>query len=355
MTIHSSARILVLLLVAQVGALLLTTPTRAEWRTTRINEITYVPLADCVAAFSMNPARARKNKRELAFAGEFHQLVVKTGTREAIIDGVRHWFSFPVVSSSRKAYLSLADINSTLGPAMRPASVKQIRKVKTVVFDPGHGGHDNGGRSSYGHEKNYTLDVVNRARRILEKKRVKVVQSRLSDSFVELSKRPAMTDNYKDPIFVSVHFNSAGWKPSARGIEIYALPPLGLPITGKAPDLIRDRRRSEGNAIEPASFILANTVYHTLLGKTGGFDRGVKRARYAVLRHSDVPSILIECGFLTNSQEAKNIHSAAWREKFAQSIADGILGYMALANQKKLPPRAWNYKRKSTNEFVWEE
>ncbi len=355
MTIHSSARIFVILLAAIGLTAVLTSPARADWKTTKINDITYVPLTDCAAAFSMTPAKPRKDKRELGFTGEFHQLVVKTGTREVIVDGVRHWLSFPVATGSGKAFISLVDINSTLGPAMRPGSIRQIGKVKTIVLDPGHGGHDRGGRSAYGYEKDYTLDVVNRVRKILEKKKVKVVQSRLSDFFVGLSDRPAMTDNYKDPIFVSIHFNSAEWKPSATGIEVYALPPLGFPTTGKAPDPILDRRKCEGNTVEPASFVLANTLHHTLLGKTGSFDRGVKRARYAVLRHCEVPSILIECAFLTNPQEAKNIHSSAWREKFAQSVADGILAYMALANDRKLPPRAWNYNRKSTDDFVWEE
>lgn len=326
----------------------------ANWKTTKISDVTYVALQDYATAFRMQPAKKRKDKRELAFAGEHHQLVVKTGTREAIVDGVRHWLSYPVVTSGGKAFVSLADINSTLGPAQSPGSV-QHRKIKTVVFDPGHGGHDRGGKSVYGYEKDYTLDVVNRARRILESKRVKVVQSRRSDFFVELSQRPAMVSNYKDPIFVSVHFNSAGWKPSATGVEVYALPPQGLPTTGKAPDPILDRRPSDGHAVVPASFVFANTMHHTLLGKLGSFDRGVKRARYAVLRHCDVPSILIEGAFLTNSTEAKNIHSSAWREKFASAIADGILAYMDLANKDQLPPRAWNYKRASTDEFVWEE
>jgi N-acetylmuramoyl-L-alanine amidase len=355
MMLHAPLRLFYLLFAVAGLNMLLVPLAEAAWKTTKINDITYVPLTDCAAAFSMNPAKARKDKRELSFAGEFHQLVVKTGTRETIIDGVRHWLSFPVATNSGKAFVSLADINATLGPAMRPGSIRQIRKVKTVVLDPGHGGHDKGSRSEYGYEKDYTLDLVNRVRKILEKKRVKVVQSRLSDFFVDLSARPAMTANYKDPIFVSIHFNSAGWKPSANGVEVYALPPLGLPTTGKAPDPILDRRKCDGNAIEPASFVLANTMHHTLLGKTGSFDRGVKRARYAVLRHSDVPSILIECAFLTNPEEAKNIHSSAWREKFTQSIADGILAYMGLANNKKMPPRAWNYNRNSTDEFVWEE
>ncbi len=334
---------------------LLPLPAQANWRTVRINDLSYVAVADYAAAFSMEQGKRRKDKREIAFTGQSHQLVVKTGTREAIVDGVRHWLSFPVVESRGKAYVSLPDINATLGPAMSPASVKQVDKVKTVIFDPGHGGHDRGGKSPYGWEKDYTLDVVKRARRILEAKKVKVVQSRLSDFFVDLDERPAMAAKYKDPIFVSVHFNSAGWKPSANGVEVYALPPLYYPATGKAPDPILDRREANGYAVEPASFVLANTMHHTLLGKTGGFDRGVKRARYAVLRHSRVPSILIEGAFLTNSDEAKKIHSSAWREKFAHAIADGILAYMELANDRKLPPRAWNYGRQSTDEFVWEE
>ncbi len=327
----------------------------AEWRTTRINDLTYVPLSEFAGEFSMESAARRPEAREIGFVGEAHQLVVKTGTREAIIDGVRHWLSYPVVVSGGQAFVTLADINATLTPAMSPASVKQIGKVKTVIFDPGHGGHDRGSKSPYGYEKDYTLDMVKRARRILESKKIKVVQSRLSDFFVDLAVRPKMIDNYEDPIFVSVHFNSAGWKPSANGIEVYALPPLGLPTTGKAPDPILDRRTSDGNTIEPASFVLANTMHHTLLGKTGGFDRGVKRARYAVLRYADVPSILIECGFLTNAQEAKNIDSSQWREMFAQSIADGILAYMGLANENRLPPRVWDHGRESADEFVWEE
>lgn len=339
-----------------LAVVLLCTKADAQWKTVRIGDQSYVSLAEYAAAFGMEKGARRKNSREIAYKGRSHSLAVKTGTREAIVDGVRHWLSYPVLSSGGKPYVSLVDINSTLFPAMSPASVKQIGPVKTVVFDPGHGGHDRGARSPYGYEKDYTLDVVNRTRRILEKKgKVKVVQSRLSDFFASLQERPAMTKNYSKPIFVSVHFNAAGWKPSANGIEIYALPPLGRPITGKAPDPNRDRTTSTGNAMEPASFVLANTLYHTMLGKTGSFDRGVKRARYAVLRHSEVPSVLIEGGFLTHSKEARDIHSAQWREKFAEALADGILAYITLANSEKLPPRIWDYGRKSSDEFVWEE
>jgi len=342
--------------LALVIALAIPAPASAEWRTKKINDLTYVPLADFAAAFAMTKGNRRKGAREFAFAGESHRLAVKTETREVIIDGVRHWLAFPIVTSGGAPFVSLADINATLGPALSPGSVRAIKPVKTVVFDPGHGGHDRGGRSPYGDEKDYALDVVKRARAILEGKGIKVVQSRLSDSFVELAERPQMNKNYPSPLFVSVHFNSAGWKPSATGIEVYALPPAGLPITGKDPDPILDRRKDKGNAIEPASFVLANIMHHTLLGKMpGSFDRGVKRARYAVLRYSDVPSILIEGGFVTNAEEAKRIHSPEWRQNYAAAVAEGILAYIALANERQLPKRAWDSKRPPTDEFVWEE
>lgn len=331
------------------------TTVRGEWRTTQINDMSFVAIEEFAGAFAMKSTGPRKNAREIGFAGDPHELVVKVGTREAIVDGVRHWLSFPVERKGRRAFVSLMDVNATLVPAMIPLSVKQIGKVDTVIFDPGHGGHDRGGKSAHGYEKDYTLDMVKRSRRILEAKGVKVVQSRLSDSFVSLSERPKMIAKYDNPIFVSVHFNSAGWRPSASGIEVYALPPLGFPISGKAPDPILDRQKSAGNAFEPASFVFANTMHHTLLGKTGGFDRGVKRARYAVLRHANTPSILIECAFLTNASEAKKVKSPQWRQMFAQSIADGILGYMALANEKLPPAKVRDFGRNPTDEFVWEE
>lgn len=327
----------------------------AGWNTTKIDDRDYVPLDDLAGVFGMQRGEKRKDPREIGYSGGAHLLTVKTGTREVIVDGVRHWVSFPIVTKGGKPYVAVTDINSTLGPAMSPASIQQIGKVKTVVLDPGHGGHDRGGRSDYGYEKDYTLDMVNRVRKILESKRVKCVQSRLSDSFVTLTDRPAMTKNYQDPIFVSIHFNSAEWRPSANGVEIFAIPPVGCSTTGKAPDPILDRQTCEGSAIEPASFVMANTIYHTVLGETGAFDRGVKRARYAVMRHCKHPAVLIECGFLTNPQEAKAIHTTKWRDKYAKAIADGIIAYMNLANAQKLPPRIWDYNRKSTDEFVWEE
>ncbi|MEM1442865.1 MAG: N-acetylmuramoyl-L-alanine amidase [Verrucomicrobiota bacterium] len=344
--------------LALVLALWHPAPASAEttWRTRTIDGLAYVPIAEAAEAFGMEKGKRRSGNRELFFESDAHSLAVKTGTREALIDGVRHWFSYPVITRGITTYLSLADIRETLTPAMSPASVSTVTPVHTVVFDPGHGGHNRGAIGPYGNEKEYTLDTVNRTRKLLEAKGIKVVQSRLSDFFVELRERPEMTENYEKPIFVSVHFNAASWRPSANGIEVFALPPAGYPATGKEPNRTLDNRDDAGNSLASASFVLANTMQHSLLGKMPtSFDRGVKRERFVVLRYAEVPAILIEGGFLTNTSEAKEIHSPAWRQKLAEAIAEGIVAYLKLANEKQLPKRVQDFNRKATDSFVTED
>jgi N-acetylmuramoyl-L-alanine amidase len=101
--------------------------------------------------------------------------------------------------------------------------------------------------------------------------------------------------------------------------------------------------------------VLATTLYQTVLGRLPSFDRGVKRARFAVLREATVPAVLIEGGFLTEPTEAAQIASASWRQQYANAIAAGIREYKRLAEQRALPRRATDYGRTPTTEFVPED
>ena len=328
----------------------------AQWRTVKIDDQPYVALNDFATAYGMKKGDRRKDLKELSFEGETRSLLVKVDSRQSIVNGVRNWFSYPVKKQGLgKTFVSLVDINTVLVPTYRPDSVSQVGKVKTIVFDPGHGGHDRGAKSPKGYEKDYALDIVKRSRKILEARGIKVVQSRLSDFFVPLSERPEMTKNYEDPIFVSIHLNAASWRPAASGFEIFSMPPLGSPSTGSKPDRRKDTFEGEGNDHTEASQVLANVVYRTLLSKMDGFDRGLKRARFTVLRKADVPSILIEGGFLTNPEDAEKAHSPAWREEFAKAIADGLEAYMKFANEKKMPEAIGKLGRAPTDEFVPED
>lgn len=316
---------------------------------------TYVKVSDFVQSLQMRPAKPRRDRKEVGYAGEGRSLVVKVGSRQALINGVRYWLSFPVIKKGfgNTVFVSLIDVRSTINPVLNPALVKNLGKVKTVVFDPGHGGADPGAIGPYGREKDYCLDLVKRTRKVLEGRGVKVVQNRLGDFFIPLSDRPSMTKNYEDPIFVSIHFNAASNR-SASGIEVFAIPPLGAPSHGEKPREKVDVTKFPNTPHETSSFVLAHTVHNGLISRVDGFDRGVKRARFSVLRNASVPAIVVEGGFLSNREEAKRIHSAEWRQRFAHALADGIIMYMNRVNEKKHSVSPPSFNRQPTDEFVEE-
>ncbi len=309
---------------------------RADWEIAPIDGREYVSLAS-VAAFYGLSAPATAGPKKLAASGNGRSVQVEIDTREAALNGVRHWLSFPSRFQNGGAWISRADVSHTIEPALRPEKVKGPRPFKTVVLDAGHGGRDNGASSRYGYEKEFTLDVVRKLRKKLEAAGLRVVQTRNSDSFVTLESRPRVANKIGGAIFVSIHFNSADWKPAANGIETYSISPLGAPPSGQDTVLLRDRKAESGHALELVNFTMANIVQHALMGKLNAEDRGVKRARFVVLKDAATPAILIEGGFLTNPGDAAKIADSKWRDLYAAAIAAGILEYKKLAERGVKP------------------
>ena len=178
----------------------------------------------------------------------------------------------------------------------------------TVVIDAGHGGYDRGGipgqRVS---EKEMTLDVARRLRSVLQASGYRVVMTRDSDVFVPLGTRTAIANSQRNAIFVSVHFNSAT-RRGASGIETY--------FYG------RD------------SLALASAVHHYVAGGAPSENRGVRRRGYFVLRRTNIPAVLVECGFLTNPTEAAYAQNASYRQKLAEAIASGVRSRGSVASSR---------------------
>jgi len=170
----------------------------------------------------------------------------------------------------------------------------------TVVIDAGHGGHDRGGipgqRIS---EKDMTLDVAQRLRNVLAASGYRVVMTRDSDVFVPLATRVAIANSYRNAIFVCVHFNATN-RMGAGGIETYFYSRDSLP--------------------------LASAVHYYVAGGAPSANRGVRRRGYYVLRKTNVPAVLVECGFLTNPTEGAYAQTASYRQKLAEEIAAGVRG-----------------------------
>ncbi len=316
----------------------------ADWQVVKIDGWDYLTV-DNIAKFYGFAADATPINKHIRLDNGKNQLEITLDSREAIVNGVRNWLCFPILERGGKYLVSRIDLAKTIEPQFRPHMIKNFGRIKTVVIDPGHGGVEKGAGSTYGNEKDFTLDVALKLRPLLQAKGFNVVLTRDKDALVPLPERARIANSTRDSIFVSIHFNATDSNSSATGFEIYSLTPRGAPSTQ---DVSMEERFSNvqiGSPVDAQSIALSTSVYHAMLGYMPEFDRGVKRARFAVLRLTSVPAILVEGGFLTERQESHEIALPAWRAKLAQAIAAGIDSYRNLVNRRERPMLLADYRR----------
>lgn len=188
-------------------------------------------------------------------------------------------------------------------PATPPAKPNPPKQRAVVVIDPGHGGKDPGAIGIGGtQEKQVILPISKQIAAILEKEGVKVVMTRDSDYFVDLAPRVAIAERANADVFVSIHANSMGLsRPDINGLETYYF--------------------SSGQR-------LAQIIHRNVLQRVTIRDRGVRRARFYVLRKSSMPSVLVEVGYMTGREDNPRLRSAAYQTQMAEAIARGILQYL---------------------------
>jgi N-acetylmuramoyl-L-alanine amidase len=196
----------------------------------------------------------------------------------------------PAPTATTTSSASSRTRQTTVPPEQRPSTV--------VVIDAGHGGFDRGGiPRQQVPEKTMNLDVALRLRALLQASGYRVVMTRDTDVFVPLGTRVAIANQYRDAIFVCIHFNSAT-RRGASGIETYFY--------------------------SQESLRLASAIHYYVSGFAPSSNRGVRRRGFFVLRRTRIPSVLVECGFLTNPTEAQYAQSAAYRQRLAEEIARGV-------------------------------
>lgn len=308
-----------------------------EWETRRFDGRDYVSVQQILGFYGLSnsdPESEKSAPGSLSFRRE---------TREVTINGLKHVLAFPIIERDGNLWVSRLDLSRMIEPALRPAFVQGIYPPETVVLDAGHGGQDKGAIGPYQMEKNFALDLTRRVRDELRRAGVDVFLTRNSDTFIDLAVRAEMAARKKNAIFVSLHFNAAPNR-AAQGFEIYSITPRGAPSTQADELLARDMVQEFGNAHELESSVLANAIYHAMHGRLQMMDRGIKRARFAVLRLARMPAVLVEAGFLSNPVDARRIASPEWRTICAKAIAEGILAYIHLAESKVPPPLVAQYR-----------
>ena len=237
------------------------------------------------------------------------------------LNDVKFTMSYPVSARNGKYYFSRTDFFKLIRPVLKPGNIKSARPFNTVVLDAGHGGHDSGARGRYGNEKQYNLALAHKLKRHLERHGFRVKFTRSVDKFLTLGQRVAIANRIPNSIFVSLHFNSG--RASASGIETFALSPPDSSSTMGG----YNAKSFSGNRRDAENIALATSIHAFSVTRLGGIDRGIKRARFAVLRGLNKPGVLFEGGFLSNRSESAKIHSSTYLEKMAASIALGIVKY----------------------------
>lgn len=299
------------------GALLEAAPQRL--RSVWANGVRYLDLADAAATYGGSVSSG--SSQAVVTLGK-KRLIFYPDKRYAIFDGLRVNLCNPLLARGGRVYLGQLDHANVLTPYL--GSGKRYRHpVAKIVLDPGHGGRDQGTAGSRLSEKAVTLNLSNRVAKILRAYGYKVELTRSRDAALSLDARSAYANRTGADLFVSIHANASSDR-TIRGIETFCMTPEGAASSNSGKP---ESRRYPGNANNEQNFLLASYVQRSLLARTGAEDRGVKFARFAVLREINCPGVLVEVGFLSNRSDEANLGNPAYLDKLARGIASGILNY----------------------------
>jgi N-acetylmuramoyl-L-alanine amidase len=307
------------------------------FNTVQVRRRDYVNIADFVRYYNFEQKWDQKNQK-ITLNRKSTSLNLLLNSRECRFDGVRMWLNDPPIQYQNSTLLSEVDIRKTLHPLLCVPGEELKQKVKTIMIDPGHGGEDRGAAGNGGSvEKRLNIDVARRIEKLLNKAGFRTLMTRREDTYVSLEDRSDLTNSSEADLFLSIHFNSATPNTQAKGIETFCLTPSGLGST----DFIRKQFRigqfgeEPGNKFDETNLLLAYLVQRNLiLSLPNMADRGIRRARFHVIKATKCPSILVECGFLSNSEEEKWILSPTHRDNIAGAIVNGIKSYAELMNRE---------------------
>lgn len=229
------------------------------------------------------------------------------------------------------------------------ASKHNLRKV-VIVIDPGHGGKDPGAIAvNKMYEKNVTLSVAKDVAKLINHTfGMKAVLTRSSDKYLSLYQRLWTTRKHKADYFIAIHADAAENR-LAHGATVYAISNKaanvvvrrwltvpknheelmgGIDLQDKNPNLKKTLVSLAQNANTARSISFANSILTHLDDVTKLRHKAVSKADFLVLKQPDIPSVLVECGYLSNKVDAANLGSAAYREKIAKAVYQGIKEYV---------------------------
>ena len=287
------------------------------------------------------------------------RIVLLVDSDVALAKGAQLKLERPVIMSGGAVFVPISFVRNGMGYIVPPsyeapriseaiphAGPKEFT-IKTIVIDPGHGGKDPGAISRRFRikEKGLTLAISKKLKKILEGRGIKIIMTREDDTFISLPKRAEMANRSGADLFVSVHINASRTRSmngfecyylseatddNARAIEAFENSSLKLDDNAivehstKLDKALWDMTLTE-NRRESAELAgrMCSSVENSLITR----NRGIKTARFYVLKRTRIPAVLVEVGYISNKAEEMKFKDPGYLDKVAETLAKGISAY----------------------------
>ncbi len=293
-------------------------------------------------------------------------IVFGPDARDISIHGIRCKLSHPARTNERGEFiLSKTDVVKLIDPVLRPTYIAKRREVKTIVIDPGHGGHDVGHQTPQVREADCTLSLARQLANQLRQRGYEVILTREDNRYLSDQRRIDSANSADNAIFLSLHLNSG--RSDFHGIETYTVapftPPAPLPAdaaaaapTGSdstpantdstpasapsaAASTVEDTTTPmPGNEQDAANMALAYSLQSALISSTGAQDGGCRRTRYSLLSSVRCPAAIIELGYATHAEEGAALNTEEYRSTLALALANGVDAFARAMKPGAKPP-----------------
>lgn len=258
-------------------------------RTNRTNHTNRTP-------HTTHPKQSKQFKRLKTYAIRAITLLILTTMLFLMLCGCLYIRDFFRENKAASPSNSTPESLSTPDP-----SAQKTAAPYTIILDAGHGGNDSGTIEQSTAEKDINLSIALKMKELLEQKNIQVILTRDKDIFMELEERTEIAKNEEADLFLSIHCNYYEDDSSIRGLECYY-----------------SQDSSDGE-------YYAEKLIESLEEKGDILSRNAKPAEYFVLKNTNIPSVLVETGYLSNYADRKDLTSQNYQEKLAAELVEGIL------------------------------
>lgn len=329
-------------------------PTRPAqlWPFTKFHGLDFVAVREIARRYGLKAAWTKSAVAMTLSDAQGVRFTFEKDERDFHLDGARIFLGEPAQLSGDTLWITKLDVIKTIVPLFAPADHAAFLPAapQVIVLDPGHGGTDPGKQNLRLKldEKEMTLDVALRLKKLLELRGYRVLLTRTTDTRfstspnVDLPLRAEVANRARADLFLSIHFNAVDRDPQrVAGVETYVLPPQFQTSTQPEQDRSMIALSYPGNRQDAANALLGYTLHRQLTTDLKSSDRGYKRYRLAVLRSLNCPGALVECAYLSNDAEARRIATPEFRQQIAEALAEGITNYTAtLAALRPVPVKS---------------